>query len=111
MNPSAPPTLRKEAISDSARLRRILFRAMIATLFYAVIVVVWPRLWRRGLQDLGGVWLLLIVIYGGWPRLWRSTLPQIYEQAKMGNLRIGFGQRLLALAAICLITYGMAGNF
>jgi hypothetical protein len=98
-------------MADTARMRRILFLAAIATVVYAVIVMVWPQHWRHDLIYLGGVWSLILLIFGEGRTYWRLSIPQIHEQAKQRRLRISLGETLLALAGFCLMIYGIGDYF
>jgi hypothetical protein len=94
---------------DAARVRRVLYRAAIATVLYAVIVVIWPRAWRQGLFFLEGAWSGLI----SWENRghWRLTIPQIHEQLKRGRVRTSVSEKVLAVGALGLFIYGMGGFF
>jgi hypothetical protein len=96
-------------MSDPARTRRILFLAAIATVVYAVIVMAWPNVWRRGLIYLGGIWSLLLLIFG--ERHWQLTIRQVHERVKQRQLRASRGEALLGLAAFGLVIYGIGDYF
>jgi hypothetical protein len=109
MSPIQPPSSAENSKPDPARVRRILFRAAIATVLYAIIVVIWPRVWRQGLFFLGGAWSGLI----SWENRghWRLKIPQIHEQLKQGRVRTSVSEKVLAVGALCLFIYGIAGFF
>jgi hypothetical protein len=111
MSPIPPPALVNGSKPDPARMRRVLFRAMIATMLYGASVMIWPRLWRHDLIWLGGTWSLLILISGDGRRYWRLTIPQIHEHVKQGRLRVSLGEKVLGLAAFCLTIYGIGDYF
>jgi hypothetical protein len=67
-------------MADAARMRRILFLPAIATIVYAAIVSVWPQHWRRDLIHLGGVWALILLVFG--ERHWQLTIRQVHERVK-----------------------------
>ena len=93
----------------AARMQRILFIAAIATVVYAVVVMVWPLFWRHGLIYLGGSWSLLLLIFG--ERHWQLTIRQVHEQVKQGRLRANRGEVLLQVAALGLVIYGIGDYF
>ena len=96
-------------MADTARMRRILFLAAIATIVYAVIVTIWPQHWRHNLIYLGGTWSLFLLIFG--ERHWQLTIRQVHERVKQGRLRVSRGETLLGFAAFGLLIYGIGDYF
>lgn len=109
MRPAEPPAPTQESKANPARVRRVLFRVAIATVLYAIIVVIRPTVWRQGLFFLGGAWSGLI----SWEnrRYWQLTIPQIQQRVKQGRLRSSVSEKVLALGAVCMFIYGIGGFF
>jgi hypothetical protein len=96
-------------MAAAPRMRRILLLAAIATVVYAVTVMVWPVSWRHSLIYLGGSWSLLLLIFG--ERHWQLTIRQVHEQVKKGRLRASREEMLLQVVALGLMIYGIGDYF
>jgi len=96
-------------METAPRMRRILLLAAIATVVYAVTVMVWPLTWRHSLIYLGGSWSLLLLIFG--ERHWQLPIRERHDLIKKGRLRASREEMLLQVAALGLMIYGIGDYF